>query len=385
MQPVERESAASSAAARQPVPWFFDLRTFRSLMTTLLVLLALGFLYLAHNTLIVFLFAIFFAYILEPLVDRIQGRLGWGRGRAIALLYGTLLVGLGLLVLLLGPHILHQGENLARQLPSLLAKISSGQLAHQIGQEHGWSPHTQSVLHDFLVGHQADIQKIEHWFTRNAGQLAKRSWWLVLIPILAVFFLKDGHEFGQMMAELFEKRRQREFLRGLLSDLHTVLSQFIRAQLTLTLLALGVYNLGFALLRLPYPFALGTLAGLLEFIPMLGPLTAAAVVLMVAVLTGYAHILWLLIFLGLFRLMQDYYNSPHIMGHGVELHPLAVVFGVLVGGEIAGVIGVYLSIPVIASLRVVVRRWRSYQNMHLVEIPFESAPALETPTDVSGQ
>ncbi len=353
-------------------------------MTTVLVLLALGFLYLAHNTLIVFLFAIFFAYILEPLVDRIQARLGWGRGRAIALLYSTLLIVLGLLGVLLGPRILRQGETLARELPALSAKLSSGQIARDIGKQHGWSDYTQSMMQNFLLGHQADIQNIEHWFARNAGQLAQHSWWLVLIPILAVFFLKDGHEFGRMLAELFEKRREKELLRGMLSDLHTVLSQFIRAQLTLTLLALGVYNLGFALLRLPYAFALGTLAGLFEFIPMLGPLTAAVMVLLVAVLPGYAHIILLLVFLGVFRLLQDYYNSPHIMGREVALHPLAVIFGVLVGGEIAGVIGVYLSIPVIASLRVVVRRWRSYRGMHLLEIA-EPATSLEETPEISGQ
>jgi len=87
---------------------------------------------------------------------------------------------------------------------------------------------------------------------------------------------------------------------------------------------------------------------------------AGALILSVALLTGYPHWLILLLFLIAWRLIQDYVVSPRIMGKSMELHPLAAIFGVLAGGEIAGVLGVYLSIPVMASLRIVWRRWRMY-------------------------
>jgi predicted PurR-regulated permease PerM len=87
---------------------------------------------------------------------------------------------------------------------------------------------------------------------------------------------------------------------------------------------------------------------------------AAAVILGVALLMSYPYWLILLIFLGAWRLVQDYVISPRIMGKSMELHPLAAIFGVLAGGEIAGVLGIYLSIPIMASLRIVWRRWRLY-------------------------
>ncbi len=80
----------------------------------------------------------------------------------------------------------------------------------------------------------------------------------------------------------------------------------------------------------------------------------------VALLLSYPHWLILLIFLGVWRMVQDYVISPRIMGRSMELHPLAAIFGVLAGGEIAGVLGIYLSIPIMASLRIVWRRWRLY-------------------------
>jgi predicted PurR-regulated permease PerM len=99
---------------------------------------------------------------------------------------------------------------------------------------------------------------------------------------------------------------------------------------------------------------------MMEFVPVVGPLVAAVLILGVAFLMSYQHLWWLLIFLAAWRLVLDYVISPRIMGKKMELHPLAAIFGVLAGGEIAGVLGVYLSIPVMASLRIVWRRWRLY-------------------------
>lgn len=93
---------------------------------------------------------------------------------------------------------------------------------------------------------------------------------------------------------------------------------------------------------------------------MIGPLVAALVIVSVSLLVGFPHWLWLIIFLGVWRLIQDYVTSPRIMGQSVELHPLAAIFGVMAGGEVAGILGIFLSIPVMASLRIVFRRWRLY-------------------------
>lgn len=98
----------------------------------------------------------------------------------------------------------------------------------------------------------------------------------------------------------------------------------------------------------------------MEFIPVAGPLVAGTAMMIVAILAGYQHWAFLLLFLIVWRIILDYAISPRVMGVSVELHPLAALFGILAGGEIAGVLGVYLSIPVMASLRIVWRRWRIY-------------------------
>jgi predicted PurR-regulated permease PerM len=157
-----------------------------------------------------------------------------------------------------------------------------------------------------------------------------------------------------------QSRTQREFLQDVFQDLNQMLAQFIRAQLTLAAFSLVAYTAFLSAMRVPYALMLGTAGGAMEFIPVAGPLLAGAVMMVVAVLAGYQHWAFLLLFLLVWRLIQDYVISPRVMGVSVELHPLAALFGVLAGGEIAGVLGVYLSIPVMASLRIVWRRWRIY-------------------------
>ncbi|HZU44561.1 MAG TPA: AI-2E family transporter, partial [Terriglobales bacterium] len=237
---------------------------------------------------------------------------------------------------------------------------STGQIAVQIGSERGWSYETQQKVEHFLATHRSDVTRYAARAGSRIAGVAQNVWWLLLIPILAIFFLKDGRAFSDNLLSLISTRPQREFAQGVVSDLNEMLAHFIRAQLTLAALSLVVYAGVLALLRVPYAAVLGTLGGMLEFIPVVGPLIAAVMILGISFLYSYPHLLVLLGFLAAWRVIQDYAVSPRIMGKRMELHPLAAIFGVLAGGELAGVIGVYLSIPIMASLRIVWRRWRIY-------------------------
>jgi predicted PurR-regulated permease PerM len=344
----------------------FDSRTSRVLLTALLFALGLGFLYAARRTLILFLFAIFFAYLINPAVLRLE-KLVHRRAWAITIIYVLLLLGLAVFGFLVGPRIARQSARLGESLPVLMDKASSGQLSGQIGQlterisnEHGWSEPTQKRIKDFLIAHKDDISRLAQRTGIRAAEAAQEVWVLFLVPILAIFFLRDGGNFNEVLVALVQSRSQREFVQDVLQDLNQMLAQFIRAQLTLAALSFVVYSSFLGIMHAPYALMLGTAGGALEFVPVAGPLLAGAAMLVVAVLSGYTHWPWLLLFLVVWRMIQDYVISPRIMGVSVELHPLAALFGILAGGEIAGILGVYLSIPVMASLRIVWRRWRIY-------------------------
>ncbi|MDP9161670.1 MAG: AI-2E family transporter [Acidobacteriota bacterium] len=337
----------------------FDARTIRVLLTVMLFVIVLGFLYVAHHTLVAFLFAVFFAYLVDPAVSRVE-KWTHGRGLSIALIYLLLVILLSTFFFFVGPQIAREAQKLSQNMPALLEKVGTGQIAEQIGAKHGWSLRTIQQAKAFLASHRNDLLEIGKRVGFRVAEVAQQSWLLVVVPVLAAFFLKDGRNFSEVALSFAHTRPQREFLQGVLDDLNQMLAQFIRAQLTLAALSLVVYVSFMELMRLPYALVLGTAGGLMEFIPVVGPLVAAVLIVGVSLLMSYPHWLVLMVFLGAWRLIQDYVISPRIMGKSMELHPLAAIFGVLAGAEIAGVLGVYLSIPVMASLRIVWRRWRLY-------------------------
>ncbi len=336
-----------------------DTRTARVLFTVFLFALALGFLYFARQSLIVFLFAVFFAYLLDPGVSRLE-RFTHSRGWAIVIIYALLLVVVVTFFFIVGPRIGRQAQTLSEALPSLLEKVGSGQIAEQIGAEHGWSIKTTQQMKSFLANHRDELVDLAQRAGLKVADVAKNVWLLIIVPILAIFFLREGRAFSGVLLSFANARPQREFMEGVLGDLNQMLAHFIRAQLTLAALSLIAYSAFLGIGRVQYWLVLGTAGGILEFIPVVGPLLAAALIMGVALLTGYPHWLVLLVFLAVWRLVQDYVVSPRVLGQSTELHPLAAIFGVLAGGELAGILGIYLSIPVIASLRIVWRRWRLY-------------------------
>ena len=336
-----------------------DIKTARVLFTILLFALVMGFFYVAHHTLIAFLFAVFFAYLVDPAVSRVEK---WTRSRgwAIAAIYTLLVILLVTFFFIVGPKIGRQAQTLSESLPSLVERVGSGQIAEQIGTEHGWSKTTTARAKEFLAGHRKDLLDIAQRAGLRVAEVAKEAWLIIVVPVLAAFFLKEGRTFSGVMLSMINSSPTREFMEGVVNDLNEMLAQFIRAQLTLAGLSLLVYSGVLGAMQVPYWLVLGTAGGILEFIPVVGPLVAAVLIVGVSLLASYPHWIGVLVFLGVWRLIQDYLVSPRVLGKSTELHPLAAIFGVLAGGEIAGVLGIYLSIPVMASLRIVWRRWRLY-------------------------
>jgi predicted PurR-regulated permease PerM len=303
---------------------------------------------------------------LEPLVSQFESWTVISRGsRALAILevYVIFCGAIALFFLLVGPRIVGEGKNLVNALPGLFQRVASGQIVAQIGSSHGWSYSTQMRLQQYLSSHRDAILGWVGSLGAWAAGVAANAIWIVLIPILAVFFLRDGRRFSEKLLEMVDRRQQKRFLEGLTDDLSEMLAHYIRMQLVLAGLSLTAYMVVLSLLGVPYGAAVGAAAGVLEFIPIVGPLVGAVAILGVAFMANYHHVLVVAAFLGIWRLAQDYVTTPRLMGRKFELHPLAVIFAVLVGAEIGGVIGVYLSIPIAAGLRIVWRRWqRVYSN-----------------------
>ena len=347
---LERESARSPFPLRL---WHWT--TARILYTATLYLLILYFFRAASETLTLFLFAILFAYFLLPIVNRLEKPLK-GRGKAILATYLLLALVLTVLGFLVVPKITDEARSLAASLPSLVNRLASGELIQTFGRNHGWSAARVGQVQGFLVDHKDDILGYGRSFASKLAAPVSHIWWLILIPILTLFFLKQGQQMAGDIASFAIEADDRSVVDGLFADVNVMLGSYIRSQILLAGLTLIAYTLVLSLMRVPYAFILGPLAGFLEFIPVVGPAIAAVSVFGLAVLSGYSHAGWLVLFLGMWRLIQDYVNAPRIMGKSLEIDPLVQIFAVLAGGEVGGIVGALISVPVVAILRILWRR-----------------------------
>ena len=334
---------------------FWDPRTFRILFTTLIFLTTLYFLHAARATLTLFLFSILFAYFLEPFVARLDKRLH-NRFAAIAIVYAVLLALIAGIVMALGPRIASQARELMVSLPHLADQVTSGQLITQVGSHNGWSHQRQQQVQQFFLTHKSDFARYASLLATRLESPLSHLWWLILIPILAFFFLADAPAIATGVVDLGKNHDEKGTLSGIVDDVNVMLGSYIRAQLLLAALTAVVLTAVLALMRVPNAFVLGPLAGLFEFVPVVGPALASALIWGLAIVLGYPHIGWLFFVLGLWRVIQDYLSAPRIMGKQLEINPLATIFGVLAGGEIGGVIGALVAVPVLAILRILWRR-----------------------------
>jgi predicted PurR-regulated permease PerM len=323
-----------------------DRNAARYTWTAVLVLLLVGLLYLIRETLFIFFVALLFAYLLWPLVKLLDRWLP-GRSKVLALTLVYLAI-VGILIVMgiaLGSRIVQQANTLAARLPDLLTRF---QPPIAPAASHYALPLKMTVISTVQQQLTKHSQDILAWLSNAALGVMSRAGnliFFILVPILSFFFLKDGREMLSSVVGILAAGARRDMVERIAADLHVLLAQYMRALVLLGVVASLTYGLFFSMVGVPYGILLAAVAFPLEFIPMVGPLAGAVIVLLVASLSGSHHLLAIFVFLLAFRFLQDYVVSPQLLSAGMKLHPLLVIFGVLAGGSIAGIAGCFLSVP----------------------------------------
>jgi predicted PurR-regulated permease PerM len=326
-----------------------DNRAARYTYTAALVLLLLYVFYIVRGTLFVFTVSLLFAYLLYPVVDWLNRYLpNQSRTPALAIVYLLLIGVIVTLGVFIGSEAAAQATALGQRAPALIDRMRQHPTNTLLG-----------TIEGYIYDHYTEMVSYLPGISFRALKALTNLIYLVIVPVLSFFLLKDGRQMRDELLDLFDAGHSRELIDEILGDVHTLLLQYMRALFTLCSFTLGTFAIVLSLMGVPYAMLLASIAFPLEFIPLVGPLVAAATILGVTLLSGYPHVLWVVAFLGAYRLMQDYVISPRLMSAGVELHPLLVILGVFAGGELGGIEGTFLSVPVLALLRVVYRRIRA--------------------------
>lgn len=324
----------------------------------------LFFVYLLLPVLTPFLIAAVLAYICDPLVDKMSA-LGYKKyqfGRTISTVVVMLAI-LGaviLLIVILIPLLQKQSLLIVERLPSIVDQIRAT-----------IEPWLQAKFGISLAIDSTQIQEIisKHWITagdllggvlQTAGSNIMALIGVVanilLLPVVLFYLLRDWDEFivgtGNLIPrDLIDKTTE------IALEIDQMLAEFLRGQLTVMLTMSVFYSAGLWLAGLDNALPIGIIAGLLNFVPYLGPALGMGLALLVGALqfTAFSQIIAVLAVFGIGQLIESNFITPKLVGQRIGLHPVVVIFALLAGGQLFGFTGVLLALPVSATIAVVLQ------------------------------
>lgn len=380
---TSKEAATTAAKAAVEASAISSRVVLRVIFVVLAVLAVLWVIYKITGILLLLVLSIFFAYLVSPLVEFIKRPRTVGKRTveipkvfAITLAYLAILAAIVFAIFVVLPSLSNQFPEFASQAKEYWASIGERtQRLLEYSRSRRMPAPVVDAVNNAVPGM---VDKV----SATATELASAALgyvvyipWLILIPILAFFLLKDAEGFRRSALLMLPRGRWRWRGDEFFQDVNSTLAAYIRAQLTACLFIGVVCALGFTLLGLPGSLVMGLIAGVFEFFPLVGPLTIAIMAALLAMFhAGPFNAFLVLLFLGVLRILQDYVIYPRLIGQGIHLHPLAVIFAILAGEKLAGVAGIFLAIPVVAILTVSYKHWLEHRGSEGFADLLEPAP-----------
>jgi len=382
-------TAAKAAVEASGIPTRVVLRVIVILLAVMVVLWVIS---KITGIILLLVLSIFFAYLVSPLVEFVRqprtiGNRTFAIPKALAITFAYLIIlaAITLAIFVIVPSLSTQFPEFAAQAKAYWQSL--GDKTQQL-IEYSRSRRMPAPLVDAINGaiprvRDTVLSTVTEFFTASLAYVIYLPW-LILIPILAFFLLKDAESFRRSALLMLPRGRWRWRGDEFFQDINSTLAAYIRAQLTACLFIAVVCALGFTLLGLPGGLVMGFIAGVFEFVPLVGPLTVAVMATILAMFhAGPFNAFLVLVFLGVLRVVHDYAIYPRLIGHGIHLHPLAVIFAILAGEKLAGVAGIFLAIPVVAILTVSYRHWMEHRGSEGFANLLEPTPAEPVETAIA--
>ncbi|MES0874491.1 AI-2E family transporter [Sinimarinibacterium thermocellulolyticum] len=319
------------------------------------------------------------AYLGDPIVDRLQR---WGLSRTLGVVVVFVALTLAGLIglVLVAPMLYQQAVALLKNIPDWLAWVQDTALP--------W------LGVSLPVGVRLDVQGLreivaKHW--SSAGDLVRMVWAqvsqsgavfataianLLLVPIVSFYLLRDWDDLVAWIAKMIPPRHLPKVTQ-LAQETDQVMGSFLRGQLTVMLLLSVLYSAGLALAGLKLALVIGFAAGMLSFVPYLGFIVgfAAAMLAMLVQEQALLPLVWVAVVFGIGQIVESWWLTPTLVGDKIGLHPVAVIFALMAGGQLFGFVGVLLALPGSAAIAVLLR----HAKRQWLASPLYGAPAPDPP------
>ena len=292
-----------------------------------------------------------FYYMLNPLVNFFEKKMSRFIGSLLAIFVGIITV----LIVIVGvvPIIVEQTQNLITALPRYI-EVVKGYL-----EEYSDNAYVQVVVE--YVNNNLNVSKISEKLVSIATSVAQgvvssissTASVLVTMPFVLFFLLKDASHFNKFVISLLPKKLEKPVAETI-DEIDDKVGSYIQGQMLVSLCIGVMLFIGYNIIGLHYAFSLATIAAFLSIVPYLGPVIAITPAMLVAASTSWIMVLKMLVVWGIVQFLEGNIISPNIMGRSMNMHPLTVIFVILIGVNIAGVVGAIIGIPVYSILKVLV-------------------------------
>ncbi|EAR63472.1 hypothetical protein B14911_01700 [Bacillus sp. NRRL B-14911] len=334
--------------------WFYRLGFLLLLFIVLFTFLKLQPLWLpVIRTLFIIIFpfaaAAFITYLLHPVVERLH-EAGLHRGLAVIIIYTLFFGGTGYALYKGLPAIIVQIRDLAEHAPQLADQYREWLLLLQ-SKTSQWPEPVQLRIDEGIQSLEASLDRLLSRAMAFAGAILNFALILIIIPFISFYMLKDFLLMKKAVWYLTPKK-WRESGSLFLRDADKSLGSYIRGQLLVCAVIGALSSLFFWIAGIKYPLLLGAIIGATNVIPYFGPIIGAVPAVLIASTMSVKMIIFAAVIVMVLQFLEGNILSPLIVGKSLHMHPLLIMFSLLAGGEIAGVAGLILAVPVLAVLKV---------------------------------
>lgn len=323
--------------------------------------------WLAKSAYLPILIAVASAFLLHPFVRILTRRIGIGHNIAILT---AILVAMCVTVIMMGvivrpivKEIILLSENIPMILKSLVDIILA--VIKLVNDNQLYTKELQSVVEEVLSGGMTAGVALAKKVASAAVSLLSEVIDFVLIPVLIFFLLKDYRLLADGVVS-FVDTRYRQKARSIIGEIARVIGSFLRGQVLVCFIVGAVTFGGLLFFEVPYPFVLACVAGITEAIPIIGPILAAIPAILLGLIASPITALKIALFYLIVQQLENHIIVPKVMGDSVNLHPVLVIVGLLIAGELYGIGGMILALPVMATVRVLIKNfwWKEERGIY---------------------
>ncbi|WP_025691776.1 AI-2E family transporter [Paenibacillus zanthoxyli] len=339
---------------------------FRWMVGVLLALIILYFVWLLHPmlqhifsflkaVLAPFLAAMIISYVLNPVVSMLAGR-KVPRGAAVLLIYAVFLTTIAVIAVNLVPMLIKQLEELNEHLPEMTLRAQG--LMHSMNTRL-IPPGVEMGLNNWFFQLENRLAAGISHFLDHIGTTIGVLFDAFIVPFLVFYILKDFDVFERMLVSSLPRSRRKSIV-TMLKDIDDALGNYIRGQFLVSLILGILAYIGYALIGMPYALLFASVVAIFELVPYLGPFLGAAPAIVMASTISFRLVMLVVVVNTICQMLEGNVISPQVVGRTLHLHPLLIIFALLVGGELAGIVGLILAVPFFAAGKVVLQHVITY-------------------------